>query len=471
MVGRFGVTPAIPSAQLWARSQRHDAEQQAADAERRQAEHHRHRARDQTGVDEREHEAARAEPARHRVGDRGADTREGELPERELTAEAGDDAERQADQAEGDDGDQGDGSRVRREQPGDHRAHEGKRADDAPEVADGPHLAEGVGQHPPRLEHRPVLALLEAAAAPRLEEQGDDDDAEEGDLRHAARGVVDEQDLIDHPDADAGEERNGKVGHARDHGRRERAQQQHGTERLGSDEAARREDEHGRERGDGAGHGPGHGRHARRGDAGHAGPLAVCRGRLQREPEAAAAQEEHQREDHDRREQQHGGVRARHEQHADVELRKPRRLRVRAARARLAVHDGGEGKQELSDAEGRDQAHEPRRRAEAPDHDDLGARADSGGDDQRTCEREPVRQVPTDHGHAAQRGAERTDLPVGEVDDAVRAVHEHQPDGEDAVGHAGDGAEREDRGADVEPEDGDAHVRAPYRFIGWGGLT
>ena len=46
---------------------------------------------------------------------------------------------------------------------------------------------------------------------------------------------------------------------------------------------------------------------------------------------------------------------------------------------------------------------------------------------------------------AEQRGGERPDLAVREVDDAVRPVDEDEADGEDAVGHPGDGAEQRAR--------------------------
>src|SRR5439155_18461358 len=60
---------------------------------------------------------------------------------------------------------------------------------------------------------------------------------------------------------------------------------------------------------------------------------------------------------------------------------------------------------------------------------------------------------PLHDGDAEQRGAEGADLAVGEVDDSARAVHEHEADGEDAVHHAGDGAEHDHRPTEVQSED------------------
>ena len=127
-------------------------------------------------------------------------------------------------------------------------------------------------------------------------------------------------------------------------------------------------------------------------------------------------------------------------QRADVEVGQTGRLRELSPRP-ACVLMMREEHEELRDAERGDDAHEPRCVAQPPDHDDLGGRAGESRHDEREREREPVRHVPRAPRPRRRRRAEGADLAVGEVDDPVRAVDEHEADGEQAVGHADDRAE------------------------------
>jgi hypothetical protein len=130
---------------------------------------------------------------------------------------------------------------------------------------------------------------------------------------------------------------------------------------------------------------------------------------------------------------------------ADVELRQESGTREEAPGAGLGVDDKREQEQELGQPQGGDDAHHRWRVAQAPDHDDLAEAAYRGGDGEGEGKRHPIRHVPTGDGQAEDGGREGADLAVGEVDDAVRAVDQHEADGEDAVGHTRDGAQQEDR--------------------------
>ena len=70
---------------------------------------------------------------------------------------------------------------------------------------------------------------------------------------------------------------------------------------------------------------------------------------------------------------------------------------------------------------------------------------DAGSNEQSGQERDPVRDVPRHDLDAEEGGAERPDLAVREVDDAVGAVDQHQADGQQPVGEADDQAEQQHR--------------------------
>ena len=159
------------------------------------------------------------------------------------------------------------------------------------------------------------------------------------------------------------------------------------------------------------------------------------------------------------------GVGRRHAQCPDVEVWEARRLGEQACRAGLLVHDEREDEQELRDAEGGDDAHEVGDVAQPSDDDDLRGRADAGRQRQRRGQCHPVRDVPLDDGHAENGGAEGADLAVREVDELVRPEDEHEPDGQQAVGDAGDGAEQEYWARELEAGDQIMALRAPARSL------
>ena len=147
-------------------------------------------------------------------------------------------------------------------------------------------------------------------------------------------------------------------------------------------------------------------------------------------------------------------------------MRKTSGRREVLARLRLTVHDEREDAQELRQPERRDHHHDQRRVAQPADHHGFGAAADAGRDRQRARERHPVRNMPAHHGDTHQRGTERADLTMGEVDDARRPVDEDKADGEDAVHHPGDRSQRDHRPTEVKTQDAhrrDTRLAAPSR--------
>ncbi len=388
-------------------------------------------------------------------GDGRPDGPEGELSEAELAAEAGDDPHRQRHHGEPED--PGERERGRVVDPGRQDRDDGQ--DQEPEGRrQGPNLAElrdGLGQGPPGLDRGPRAALL---VLPRpltsLNEQPDEDDGEERELDEPALGVIPEEQPLDDPEGHAAEERPGDVRHARQDGPDEGPEQQPRPEGGARGEPAARDHEDGREGRQRTGDRPRQRRHAARRHPGHPGRLGV-RGRApQRKAEAAVPEEGRERDHDDRGEEEDADERGRHAQRADVEDGEPGRLGDEERRSALAVDGEGEDDEELRDAERGDDAHQPGGGPEAPDHGNLREGRGGASDDERQGQVDVVGDVQLVREEPEHGDAERADLPVGEVDDAVRPVDDHQPHAEQPIGEPGDHPEDDRSGRHLEPEEG-----------------
>ena len=87
--------------------------------------------------------------------------------------------------------------------------------------------------------------------------------------------------------------------------------------------------------------------------------------------------------------------------------------------------------EELRDSDRRHRELEARRLREAPDEHDLDQRTQPDGGGQPDRRREPEVQPLADE-QRREDGHRATDVELGEVDDPVGAVDEHQPDGDQA---------------------------------------
>jgi hypothetical protein len=219
-----------------------------------------------------------------------------------------------------------------------------------------------------------------------------------------------------------------------------------------------------RVRRDPAGEAPRDHRHPCGDDARHAGGILIDRRGAHRDAGPTTPEEQYEHGNDRRRHDQHRGVGLGEAQRADREVREPGGPRVDVPCAASTVDHSGEDGQELAEPERGDDAQDDRSSAQ-PSHDgDL--RRDSGA--RRHAETEGqgdvVRQAPLADCGAQHGGTEGADLAVGEVDDAVRPVHEHEAHGQQPVDHSRHEAEREDAGGQLEAQDLDGEHHALTRL-------
>ena len=418
-------------------------QQQPLDAQRGDPDQHRDDRGTHAAVDERLDVVAGA--ARDLVGAVGADGPERELPERELPAQAGHDADREPD----DDEPKGAGDLDRLLAADQLRQHEERGEDREPEhrahKADRRHPADRERQRPGSLDGGPGALLLGAPDPLPLQQQGRQDDEEQDELDEPGLLVVPQEQLLDDADPDPGDHRPRERLHPREHRAGQGDQQQRGAEAVARREVLRRLLQDRDEGGEHAGEAPGEGAHPGREDARHPGCFRVRRRGADAAAEAGELEEEADGDHDDRRQDEHAGVGGGDDQGAEAEVRQPDRLRVGGAGAGLAVDGEREQHEELADTEGRDDGHDCRGLAEAADDGSLGERGGPRRDGEGQQEREPVGDVPLDDLDAEERRREGADLAVGEVDDAVRAVDQHQAHREEPVRHPDREAEEQHR--------------------------
>ena len=421
---------------------RGDRKHQPADAQRRDA--HRDGG-DPPGGAAGEH-GDEVVPARLRGQIRAprSDARQRELAQRELPGQAGDQEHRDAHHGDGEYRRQLERRAEADQERQQHRQRQRQQAGEQAQMPHGPHAAPGVGDGTPALQRGPATLIGAASAHARLEQERGHDETEQDGFDGSARRVVPIEDSLDLSHQDTGAEGQGQRVHPGDDRGGQRAQHQLGTERLRREEALGREDQDRREGGEAAGDGPRQRRHASDRHRRQPRRVRVGGGGADGKTVARVPQEDRNRSDGDGTEHEHRRVRRRDQESAEVERGKPRRLRVQRAGACLGAGHRLESEQQSRRTERRHHAHEAGDVAEPPDHGDLGEGAGSGPQHQRQRQDQPVHEVPAHHRHAEQGGGERAGLAVGEVDDSVRTVDEHQAHGEEPVRRSRDQAEKED---------------------------
>ena len=297
---------------------------------------------------------------------------------------------------------------------------------------------------------------------PTPDEECDEDDDEEDRLELAALGVVPDQHLLGDSDEDARHESYGYARHPCDDRRRESPHQQARAEELARGKADGGQDEHDRERGDGACDRPRQCRHTSSRHARQPGGIAVVSRGPDRQAISGLSKEQRQGDHNDRGQYEHRRVGRSNCERSHVERGHQRRLGKRRPCVDLTVQERREREQERSDAQSRHERHERRSVAEAPHHDDFAQRAGACGQDQRQPEGDPVGHVSAGDEQTQEGCAESADLTLGEIDDLAGPVDQHQAGGEYAVGHAGDGAEQDDVIGHAEA--GDRHGR-PHAYV------
>ena len=196
-------------------------EHEPANAERRDPESGRHQRTDDARRDDRSQHVAGTGSYPH--GHDGADRGDGELPEAELSGEADEEVEREADEGHTQQQAAFAGRLVGGKQSERHRRSQPDYSDHAPEISDEwvAELFGGKGR--PRLHGDPRIALDVAASSTRLEEQRCERGGEKENLDRAARRVVVLQERLDHADHEPGGQRDRDVRHAGDDRNGERA--------------------------------------------------------------------------------------------------------------------------------------------------------------------------------------------------------------------------------------------------------
>ena len=132
-----------------------------------------------------------------------------------------------------------------------------------------------------------------------------------------------------------------------------------------------------------------------------------------------------------------------------------------------------EGAEGLGDSDRDHGEDEPRRLAEAPDHDDVGKGAHHQPAHHRDRQHGQVRHAVADVEHEGGDGGDGADGGGGEVEDAVGSVDEDEADGDhpvqgaqrDPLHELGQGVDEEDPDHEQEQDAGDGH---PARLGGAG---
>ena len=362
---------------------RGDREEQPAHPQRGHADHQRGHAAGRERVEDAHPRgvAELVQPAAHE----GAESDEGELPQRHLAREPGEHDQRQQHGREQHD--------ARQEHPVGvaHRQweHEGEDDDD--------HEPRGAGPADPRqpVEHRveraerarqrpraPLAApqhLTEAAA----EQQRGEDHHEQHQLERPAGGPVPAHDRLDEADDDTAGEHLRQARHPPDRRRRQRPHHQRRPEGDAGDDRLRRADEDGRHAREQAGHRPHDERDAPHRDAGEVGGVAVLGRGPAGEPDARRAEEHGECDGHDRDDQEDEQLARGEAERSDVEAGVERRRECGPSQPPPPGNKRVEGEEELRRADGGDHEDEARPAPQLPDHHQLGERAGRGRDQQR----------------------------------------------------------------------------------------
>ena len=316
--------------------QRGDGERQTLQPHGRDPDERRGRRRGRDAGREAEDEAAGVLHRVHRDG--GADAGVGELAQRELAGDPGEQPDGEPDQREADHVGHRRGRGVGDDVGEAHRSPDQGGAHDPREPADRPEpavLRRQRGHHDPL----PADPLAGGAAQGGLAQQGDDDHQTQRQRHGVARVRVGEQQLLEHTDPQRGHHRDRDRGHPGDHGAGQALEQDVRAERVDRLARGGRRDQHRGEGRDGPGDRPGQRGHPTRGDAFQQGGVLVVGGRADGDPDPVLTQEPGQRHEQDRAEDDHRDVRRADRGGAELELRQTRGPREGEAADPVGVDD------------------------------------------------------------------------------------------------------------------------------------
>ena len=297
-------------------------------------------------------------------------------------------------------------------------------------------------RHRSGLAHGSPCRRLEAAAQPgagRRQPHRDQHDDEQHRLHVVGLVPAPDHRLLDDAERDRGERDRGQPLHAADDRRRQRRQQQrrpeHGAERESDDPGAEEDREERQQRRQHP-----HDRvHAPYGDAHQRGAVGVVGAGSHRDAETGTEEQpepdERERDHHER-----DDVVAAEGQRVDGERQVERR--GEALRGQADAEPSGKEQpqpgEQLGEADGGDGEDQPGRPEEPADHEQL----DRGAQDDRR--RDPHHEGDHPAGaaghheqHRERRGG-RAEVALGEVEDAVRPVHEGEPEREEGAQTAED---------------------------------
>jgi hypothetical protein len=428
--------------------QRRDRQQLAGHPQRRQAEQQGDDAAGHRADDERD-EHVDAPPGQRVCHDHAAHADEADLAEADHATPAGEHDEGQGREAERD-AERGGvdlrrraGQRDGGEHHRDHRRDQQLRAPDLGQPGELPRQLAHPADHRPRA----LAGVAGPALGPALQQQADHDHEQHDQLGRVAPLDVPVDELLDHADAHAGGERSRQRAHAAQHRGGQAGQQDRGADRGVEREALVGRPQHDGQRRETAHDRPQQQRQLVDRDADEPGPVHVLGHAPHRGAGVGPLQEPQQRD-------QHGGHDGHEQQVVAVERRglEPelggRERRVEAGDDRVdaqpARHEQGDAAEDLSQADRGDGQHQAGRALEPADDEPLARRPQQHADHHTGGRGEGPRPVLAERQAGGEPAAHAAHGAVGEVDDAGRPVGEDEPDRQQPVPRAEDGAPQHD---------------------------